>query len=316
MWLKRTRLANRTPHPRVHKSVSQSSDYAQNDGDNTETKKVERKTKPLGSTPELPVPKLGCAFFVPTMMSDITNNGSAATAGASAGATGGACAAPSASASPSGTFTNTSAGVELIVTDKAPEECRSGDLAQGEYHQAAKIGEGAFGAITEVYNDEGEVFALKTFEEGEDTSADIGTLREMSFLRLLRGDLAHPFVMQATDFYVSDIDNAFCMVMPKAVGSLMNVLEGSIRLEKQGGKPRIAHQVLCALTFLHDNGIMHRDVKPDNVLLNAALQPILCDLSLSKFAGLGAYEGATHSGDAGTAVYMAPEVTLFLAARF
>ena len=127
-------------------------------------------------------------------------------------------------------------------------------------------------------------------------------------LRLLRKDLAHPFIIQAHDFYISE-EEKFCMVMPKAIGSLENILDGSLQLEKEGGKARVAYQLLSALIFLHDNGIMHRDIKPDNVLLNESMEPVLCDFSLAKFELLGQYEGATHSGDAGTAVYMAPEVS-------
>lgn len=190
---------------------------------------------------------------------------------------------------------------------KPPEECRSGDLPHGEYHQAEKIGAGSYGAISAVYDDDGELFALKVFDEGDDSSVDIGTLREMSMLRLLRGDLAHPFIMQAHDFYISQKYSSVCMVMPKAIGSVKDVLLGKLRLEKNGGKPRLAYQLLSALTYLHDNGIMHRDVKPDNVLLNANMEPVLCDFSLATFSSRG-YAGPTHSGDVGTAVYMAPEV--------
>ena len=190
---------------------------------------------------------------------------------------------------------------------KPPEECRSGDLPHGEYHQAEKIGAGSYGAISAVYDDDGELFALKVFDEGDDSSVDIGTLREMSMLRLLRGDLAHPFIVQAHDFYISQKYSSVCMVMPKAVGSVKDVLLGKLRLEKNGGKPRVAYQLLSALAYLHDNGIMHRDVKPDNVLLNANMEPVLCDFSLATFSSRG-YAGPTHSGDVGTAVYMAPEV--------
>ncbi len=228
------------------------------------------------------------------MMADITNSVASTIAG------GRACAEAAAPAIAAG-------------ATEPLEHRRSGDIPHGAYHVAEKIGSGAYGAISTVYSDDGETFALKTFEAADDGSADVGTLREMSILRLLRGDLAHPFMMNAHDFYVSATTAEFCMVMPKAQGSLNDVLSGRIRLEKGGGKPRVAHQLLSALAFLHDNGIMHRDVKPDNVLLDADLRPVLCDFSLAVFVnqrrvGEGDGEGPTHTGDIGTAVYMAPEV--------
>jgi serine/threonine protein kinase len=235
------------------------------------------------------------------MMADITNS----VASASAPAARGACEVAPAGAP---------AVVAAVAEAKPLEQCRSGDIPHGTYHVAEKIGSGAYGAISTVYSDDGETFALKTFEPADDGSADIGTLRELSILRLLRGDLAHPFIMNAHDFYVSETHAEFCMVMPKAQGSLNDVLSGKIRLEKGGGKPRVAQQLLSALVFLHDNGIMHRDVKPDNVLLDADLRPVLCDFSLAVFVNHSRRgteedgEGPTHTGDIGTAVYMAPEV--------
>ena len=246
-----------------------------------------------------------CArLILSNMMSDITNNTTSTNAPVD-------CPVPAATATATATSTTTEQVEPLpaaVADFKAPEECRCGDIFNAEYHRAAKIGEGAYGAITAVYDDDGNSFALKTFEENEeDGSIDIGTLREMSILRLLREDLAHTGIIQAHDFYISEIDSAVCMVMPKAVGSLEDVLQGSIKLDK-GSRVRVTHQFLSALTFLHDNGVMHRDIKPDNILLNSANEPILCDFSLAKFVS-DVYEGVTHSGDVGTAVYMAPEVT-------
>ena len=220
-----------------------------------------------------------------TMMADITN-GSGGSKPTNTGGAARACAAASV---------------------KPREDAKSAELKGADYFEVEKIGSGAYGAISGVYNDDGELFARKTFDEADDTSIDIGSLREISILRLLTGDLAHRFIVQPLDFYFEEKDDALCMIMPKAVGSLQDVLARKLQLEKNGGKPRIAHQLLTALTFLHDNGIMHRDVKPDNVLLNEAMEPILCDFSLAKFVDCR-YSDPTHSGDVGTAVYMAPEV--------
>ena len=59
-----------------------------------------------------------------------------------------------------------------------------------------------------------------------------------------------------------------------------------------------------ALAHAHDNGILHRDVKPANVLLNRFGRPFLADFNLS-FAGRS--EGADETPFGGTLAYMAPE---------
>ena len=71
------------------------------------------------------------------------------------------------------------------------------------------------------------------------------------------------------------------------------------------------------VAFLHDNHIIHRDIKSDNVMLMESeedsdrIVPVLIDFSLAKFvAGKNAVlpPGATHTGEIGTPTYTAPEV--------
>jgi hypothetical protein len=75
--------------------------------------------------------------------------------------------------------------------------------------------------------------ALHTKQDG---SVDQGTLREVSVLRMLRAENAHAFVMQIHDLYISHVDDAVCMVMPKAIGTINDIIENTLRLEKAGGK--------------------------------------------------------------------------------
>ena len=68
----------------------------------------------------------------------------------------------------------------------------SGTLPYGHYHRAQALGEGTYGSVICVYNDAGEELALKVFEADEDyDTMELGTLREISILRILRGDNGH-----------------------------------------------------------------------------------------------------------------------------
>lgn len=68
----------------------------------------------------------------------------------------------------------------------------------------------------------------------------------------------------------------------------------------------IAQSLLRTLAQLHDQGIVHRDIKPKNVLLTIAGQPVIIDFGLATGPGLGA--ALTRVGEAvGTAQYAAPE---------
>jgi serine/threonine protein kinase len=68
---------------------------------------------------------------------------------------------------------------------------------------------------------------------------------------------------------------------------------------------RVGRQVADALAYAHAQGVLHRDVKPANVLLDPAGQPYLTDFGLAKLAG---GDDLTATGDfVGTLRYAAPE---------
>jgi tRNA A-37 threonylcarbamoyl transferase component Bud32 len=82
-------------------------------------------------------------------------------------------------------------------------------------------------------------------------------------------------------------------------------------LRRQGPLPvadavAIAHQVARGLAFAHEHGIVHRDVKPQNVILDESGSPKVTDFGIAR--SLDPKEGLTDSGTLlGTSDYMAPE---------
>ena len=204
-------------------------------------------------------------------------------------------------------------------------EVLSGVLPAGTYHQASTLGEGAFGAVVAAFDDDGEAWALKIFAEDEDDgSFDAATVREVSMLRLLRGANGHANILAVHDIRVAD--SKVVMAMPRLEFDLERAISGRAFVGKKNRVQRvkIAHGVLSAVAFLADNGIMHRDIKCDNVMLAAGtMDPVLIDFSLAKFdTSSGTAKAAKHrapkaaagssarkhSGNVGTATYTAPEV--------
>lgn len=207
-------------------------------------------------------------------------------------------------------------------------------LRKTNYHIADSLGEGSFGAVRTVYDDDGNQFAMKEFErEKEDVqeeysdseeeeeyeeeeleydSMDLGTLREISVLRmfakLLPGDdkiVEHPGVMRLHDIY--KFKGNMCMIMPKYSCNLAQAITGNALTGKK--KLECAHKLISTLAFLHTNHIIHRDVKCDNVLMDDDMNPVLADFSLAKLASLSnSTTGTTHTPGVGTACYKAPEV--------
>lgn len=209
------------------------------------------------------------------------------------------------------------------------------EFAQKAFYQAGNLGEGGYGSVCRLFDDDGAVFAGKTFgtseSSGESRSSgnsssggdaptlglDTGVLREMAFFAAQQSiGLKHPNILPAE--CVTRVNGEVCVVLPQMQRSLEDVIEKKEWLSNPD-RLRVVKQVLGALSHMHDHGFMHRDVKPANVLLDAENNACLCDFSLVKPTNLceadtkGKPKPMTsvangHTRGSGTATYIAPEV--------
>ena len=133
------------------------------------------------------------------------------------------------------------------------------------------------------------------------------TFRER-FLREARlvAGLEHPNVLPVFDYGTATIDgdDVSYLVMPLvAGGSLKGRVAGPV-------PPALAiawlSAIASALDHAHGKGILHRDVKPGNVLMDSQGRPLLADFGLARSAEVSS--GLTATGTVlGTPLYMAPE---------
>jgi serine kinase len=215
---------------------------------------------------------------------------------------------------------------ENISRGNLGEEKKEGcSLLNANYYTADKLGEGTFGAVSTVYDDEGQMFAMKAFDAETDEVSDsddegetrtvnygtceLGTLREISVLRMFSRVLPedvvveHPGIMRMHD--ITFHRDKFCMIMPKASCNLTKAIKGGALSNPQ--KLQVAYRLLHTLAFLHANKIIHRDIKCDNILLDDDMMPVLADFSLAKLFDEN-LDGDTHTPGPGTPTYKAPEV--------
>ena len=172
----------------------------------------------------------------------------------------------------------------------------------GPYQIVSAIGEGGMAAVYKAYQPAMERYvALKILPRhfADDPRFVSRFQREAKILAKLQ----HPHILPVFDF--GAFDGYTYLVMPFVEsGTLAAWLTGRpLPLPQIGG---VISQVGDALDYAHTRGLVHRDVKPSNVLMDERGNCLLTDFGLAKIA-----EGAvklTASGTIiGTPAYMSPE---------
>jgi len=180
-----------------------------------------------------------------------------------------------------------------------------GTILNNTYRVERLLGEGGMGAVYEVSHQRiRRRFALKVLraEISRNAEAVARFRREAE----VTSGLGHPGIVEVTDFDVSK-DGQHYLVMELLEGeSLEQAMERPMRL---GVVVEILEQVASALQAAHEAGVVHRDLKPQNIMLarrGDQRQAKILDFGISKI--LGVQTDLTRTGVMlGTPFYMSPE---------
>ncbi|CAD8055051.1 unnamed protein product [Paramecium sonneborni] len=168
------------------------------------------------------------------------------------------------------------------------------------YHVLHLIGEGSFGKVYKGrWKKSNQMAALKFISKRGKTEKDLANLRqEIEILRRLK----HENIILLLDAF--ETQGEFCLVTEFAQGELYEILEDDHNLPESEVR-KIAQQLVRALHYLHSNRIIHRDMKPQNILLSANGVVKLCDFGFAR--AMSTNTQVLHSIK-GTPLYMAPEL--------
>jgi len=172
------------------------------------------------------------------------------------------------------------------------------------YRMVRLVGQGAHGLVYLVQDkDTSQYFCMKLALEASEAAT--AKVRMESALMSMT---THPHILRHVE-YLEHEGRAVLVTELCSLGSLENVLEalrasGSSRGLDEGVVALVLMHMCLALSLLHENEIIHRDIKAANILLTHLLDFKLSDFGVSRYAPKGAQ---TFTG---TPMYMAPEVVL------
>jgi serine/threonine protein kinase len=173
----------------------------------------------------------------------------------------------------------------------------------GPYRIEARLGQGGMGIVFRALHDgDGRTVALKVLRE--ELSADDAYRRRLAREARAAAEVDHPNLAPVLE--AGEADGRMYLAMRYVEGRSLDERlrwEGPLSLAEL---LRLAAEVGAGLDALHRRGIVHRDVKPANILLDAGGTAVLADFGLAKGR---AWTVLTRPGHLmGTLGYLAPEL--------
>jgi serine/threonine-protein kinase len=193
-------------------------------------------------------------------------------------------------------------------------KARVGQVFNKKYTLGRLIGSGGMATVYEATHRNGHRVAIKILHGHVSASEDL----RARFLRegYVANKVEHPGAVRVLDDDTAEDGSVFLV---------MDLLEGETldaRTKRFGGRlPALevcpfAYQVLDVLAAAHDKGVIHRDVKPENLFLTVDGVLKILDFGMARVLLEPAEETATRAGTMiGTPAFMAPEQALGQSAR-
>ncbi len=191
-------------------------------------------------------------------------------------------------------------GLRALVQPLTPATATAGAVIAGRYRLERRLGFGRRGAWFVGWDGHLEQpVAIKWLDDGGTEAERARILREVNLLRSLR----HPNVMAGFDVLIGN----------GRIGAVVEYVPGDPlgeMLRSEVARHPLAASLVGiadALDYLGRRGVVHRDVKPGNIICHEEREAVLVDLGLARTTG-GGGRPVTHPDERlGTYRYMAPE---------
>ena len=139
--------------------------------------------------------------------------------------------------------------------------------------------------------------------------AERGPIRKFEQEREFMQELRHPNIVQYLGVYYEDPSTGLpALLMERMDENLTDFLKKATQPIRYDIQVNICHDICLALSYLHSNGIIHRDISSNNILLIGNVRAKVADFGMAKLSDLNPQGSRiTMSMYPGTDVYMPPE---------
>ena len=191
---------------------------------------------------------------------------------------------------------------EIAASDNV---CRK--MAATDFEPLRCLGKGTYGTVLLVKQEStGKLYAQKQFRKASLTVQKNLVEQTKTERVILESINRHPFVVKL--FYAFQDHEKLYLILEYAQGGELFTRMLTERMFPEDTAAFYMAEMVLALEHLHDNvGVVYRDLKPENCLLDAEGHLLLTDFGLSKVAVDGEHRCRSMTG---TLEYMAPEVIL------
>jgi len=171
-----------------------------------------------------------------------------------------------------------------------------------QYEKLEKVGEGTYGVVYKARDSAGEVYALKTIRlESEDEGIPSTAIREISLLK----ELQHPNIVRLCD--VIHTERKLTLVfefLDQDLKKLLDMCDGGLDFNTTRS---FLYQLLRGVSYCHQHRVLHRDLKPQNLLINREGYLKLADFGLARAFGIPV---RSYTHEVVTLWYRAPDVLM------
>src|SRR5213593_312639 len=198
------------------------------------------------------------------------------------------------------------AGTQRVLTGGGRDMLRPGSVFANRYEVKEVLGAGGMGVVYRAFDRElQEPVAIKTLRPESLAGDSVALERFKQEIRLARR-IAHRNVVRTYD--LGEVNGMYYLTMEYVEGtSLKQLISSRGRLPVQVALT-IGKQLSRALEVAHEQGIIHRDIKPQNMVVEPSGFLKVMDFGIARLASRPKDQGLTQEGmSIGTPDYMSPE---------